>query len=217
MTATDTSPVSVASYFVNMYFSECLLMKRLISTIATVLFCICSFAQSEHLTFKGVPIDGTLDTYVENMKKAGFEYIGKEDGIAILQGDFAGFRKCTIGVITLQSFDLVNRITVLFDTTESWSDLYGSYSQLKEMLTRKYGEPEASEEKWIGYSEPKNDRDKMYELRQDRGVINTLFRTDKGNIVLEIIKAEWSGGQVRLSYWDKINSLKVEEKAMDDL
>ena len=24
MTATDTSPVSVASYFVNMYFSECL-------------------------------------------------------------------------------------------------------------------------------------------------------------------------------------------------
>ena len=26
MTATDTSPVSVASYFVNMYFSECLHM-----------------------------------------------------------------------------------------------------------------------------------------------------------------------------------------------
>lgn len=85
------------------------------------------------------------------------------------------------------------------------------------MLTRKYGEPEFSEEKWIGYTEPKNDKDKMYELRQDRGVINTLFRTDKGIIVLEIIKAEWSGGQVRLSYWDKINSLKFEEKAMEDL
>ena len=28
MTATDTSPVSVASYFVNMYFSECLLLRH---------------------------------------------------------------------------------------------------------------------------------------------------------------------------------------------
>ena len=28
MTATDTSPVSVASYFVNMYFSECLLSAQ---------------------------------------------------------------------------------------------------------------------------------------------------------------------------------------------
>ena len=205
------------SYFCDRFIQIFSIMKRLISTIATVFFCICSFAQSEHLTFKGVPIDGTLDAYVENMKNAGFEYIGKEDGIAILQGDFAGFRKCTIGVITLQSFDLVNRITVLFDTTESWSDLYGSYSQLKEMLTRKYGEPEASEEKWIGYPEPENDKDRMYELRHDQGVINTLIRTDKGNIFLEIIKAEWSGGKVRLSYLDKINSLKVEEKAMDDL
>ena len=78
----------------------------------------------------------------------------------------------------------------------------------------KYGEPESSEEKWIGYSEPKNDWDKMYELWNGRGEINTLFRTDKGKIVLEIQSVGWYSGQVFLSYWDKINSLKV---AMDDL
>ena len=191
------------------------IMKRLISTIATVFFCICSCAQSEHLTFKGVPIDGTLDAYVEKMKKAGFEYAGMfDDWTAILQGDFAGFRECAIFVSSLQSFDLVYEISVHFDLTESWSDLYGSYSQLKEMLTMKYRELESSEEKWIGYSEPKNDTDKMYDLWHGRGEINTLFRTDKGKIVLEIQPVGWYSGQVFLSYWDKINSLKV---AMDDL
>lgn len=78
----------------------------------------------------------------------------------------------------------------------------------------KYRELESSEEKWIGYSEPKNDTDKMYDLWHGRGEINTLFRTDKGKIVLEIQPVGWYSGQVFLSYWDKINSLKV---AMDDL
>ena len=36
-----------------------------------------AFAQeeSEHLTFKGVPIDGTLNEYVTKMKQAGFTHL----------------------------------------------------------------------------------------------------------------------------------------------
>lgn len=192
-------------------------MKIIISLIISLTTTICVFAQSNHLNFKGVPIDGTLECFVRNMEKAGFEYMFKEDGVAILQGDFAGFRKCTIGVVTLQSYDLVNRIVVLFDSTELWSELYGSYTQLREMLTKKYGDPYSSEERWTGYSKPENDKDKMYELRQDRGEINTIYVTDRGNIALEIIKADLLGGLIRLSYMDKVNSLKIEERAMEDL
>ena len=57
--------------------------------VFVLLFIAFSFVEShaqEHLTFKGVPIDGTLDVYVEKMKKAGFSYIGNDDGIALLQG-----------------------------------------------------------------------------------------------------------------------------------
>ena len=53
-------------------------------------YIICSKAIQEHLTFKGVPIDGTLSEYVAKMKSAGFKYLGEQDGTAILQGDFAG-------------------------------------------------------------------------------------------------------------------------------
>lgn len=192
-------------------------MKRLFSVIVAIFISICSFAQSEHLTFKGVPIDGTLNACAKKMKKAGFEYFGKDNGIVIFKGDFAGFSKCTICVCSVQSLDLVNRITVFFEYTESWSDLYAAYSQLQEMLKNKYGEPAAAEERWLGYSEPKTDEDKMNELRQDRGEIYTLFTPDNGMIVIEIGKSKFSGGEVRLTYWDKINTLKGEEKAMEDL
>lgn len=194
-------------------------MKRLI-ICATAFFMICfsSFAQSEHLTFKGVPIDGTLDSYIDNMKKAGFEYIGKEDGIAILKGDFAGYKDCTIGVITLKSLDLVNRISVLFKTAESWQEVYANYTNLQRMLTKKYGKPDDTAELFEGYTQPKDDSSKMHELRMDRCKIYTFFTLPKGTIQLEILKSTTiSGAAVRLSYWDKINTRAIEEKAMEDL
>ena len=181
-----------------------------------ILFVAFSYAQ-EHLTFKGVPIDGTLDEYVANMKKAGFTYVGEDDGIAVLQGDFAGFRNCMIGVVTLKSVDIVNRISVLFDADSDWAPIYGNYSTLKEMLTQKYGKREECIEKFEGYVQPKEDNDKMHELLMDRCNFYTSWETDKGRIDLEIIKDDFSKGRVRLSYWDKINTTTVQAKALDDL
>ena len=191
-------------------------MKKLLISLFVILYTTIGQAQ-EHLTFKGVPIDGTLDTYVANMKKAGFTFIGEDDGIAMLRGDFAGYRNCTIGVVTLKSIDIVNRISVLFDSHQDWNNIYVNYSSLKEMLTTKYGKYADCVEKFEGYSQPRDDNGKMHELTMDRCKFYTNWKTDKGNIELEIIKGNLGGGMVRLSYWDKINTMSVQEKAMDDL
>jgi hypothetical protein len=191
-------------------------MKKLLISLFVILYTTIGQAQ-EHLTFKGVPIDGTLDTYVANMKKAGFTFIGEDDGIAMLRGDFAGYRNCTIGVVTLKSIDIVNRISVLFDSHQDWNNIYVNYSSLKEMLTTKYGKYADCVEKFEGYSQPRDDNGKMHELTMDRCKFYTIWKTDKGNIELEIIKGNLGGGMVRLSYWDKINTMSVQEKAMDDL
>ena len=191
-------------------------MKKLLISLFVILYTTIGQAQ-EHLTFKGVPIDGTLDTYVANMKKAGFTFIGEDDGIAMLRGDFAGYRNCTIGVVTLKSIDIVNRISVLFDSHQDWNNIYVNYSSLKEMLTTKYGRYADCVEKFEGYSQPRDDNGKMHELTMDRCKFYTIWKTDKGNIELEIIKGNLGGGMVRLSYWDKINTMSVQEKAMDDL
>lgn len=193
-------------------------MKGHILALGLFLFSICLGAQTTHMTFKGVPIDGTLDAYVKNMQKAGFTYLGKEDGIAILSGDFAGFRDCKVGVITLKSLDLVNRISVLFSTQDKWADVFGVYSQLKEMLSTKYGEPSQCVEEFQGYTQPRDDNSKMHELNMDRCVYSTVFSVDVGDIELEIINQGFGhGAAVRLSYWDKINTASVQQKAMDDL
>lgn len=191
-------------------------MKKLLISLFVILYTTIGQAQ-EHLTFKGVPIDGTLDTYVANMKKAGFTFIGEDDGIALLRGDFAGYRNCTIGVVTLKSIDIVNRISVLFDSHQDWNNIYVNYSSLKEMLTTKYGKYADCVEKFEGYSEPRDDNGKMHELTMDRCKFYTIWETDKGSIELEIIKGNLGGGMVRLTYWDNINTMSVQEKAMDDL
>lgn len=56
-------------------------MKRLIFLLLFVNTILISLAQdkSEHLSFKGVPIDGTLNEYVAKMKAAGFSYLGTQE------------------------------------------------------------------------------------------------------------------------------------------
>ena len=113
-------------------------MKKLIVSFAFVLIALTSYAQnsSKHLTFKGVPIDGTLSEYVAKMKSAGFSHIGTEDGVALLSGEFAGYRDCMIGVKTLKKYNTVHEIAVLFPTQNTWRGLSYDYTKLKSMLSK---------------------------------------------------------------------------------
>lgn len=191
-------------------------MKKIFATIFAILLAICSFAQ-EHLTFKGVPIDGTLNSYVAKMKAKGFSYLGSYDGVAMLKGDFAAHKSCTIVVATMQNKDLVSRIAVVFPEQEQWQYLYGDYSELKELLTIKYGEPTDCVEEFQGYSQPKTDSDKMYAVQFDNCKYGSIFTTQKGEIQLSINHDGVSSCFVKLLYIDKINNNSVRKDALDDL
>ena len=64
---------------------------------------------------KGVSFAGiyTLSEYVQKMKENGFTLTTTQEGMAIFEGDFASYKKCTIGVNTLKQKDLVNKIAVI--------------------------------------------------------------------------------------------------------
>ncbi len=193
-------------------------MKKLLLSLFLVLTSLISFAQtSDHLTFKGVPIDGTLDEYVSKMKKSGFSHLATEDGIAILKGDFAGYKDCTVGVYTLKQQDLVHKIAVIFPDKDTWSRLSTNYFDLKQMLTEKYGKPSDVVEKFDGYSQPKDDNSKMYEVKFDRCKYYSIWETENGEIQLSIEHNSVTSCFVRLGYFDRINSEKVKAKAIDDL
>lgn len=194
-------------------------MKKFILFFATLFISVISFSQSnsEHLTFKGVPIDGTLSEYVAKMKNAGFKYLGEQDGTAILQGDFAGFRGCTIGVATLKSTNKVNTIGVIFPEQNDWASLENSYEHLKSMLTEKYGEPSECVEKFQGYDNPQTDNKKLHKLKRNECTWYTTYSTPKGDIQLSIDNQSVMSCFVMLRYFDKINTDAVRAQAMDDL
>lgn len=172
---------------------------------------------SEHLTFKGVPIDGNLSEYVSKMKQAGFTHIGTQDGTAILQGDFAGFKDCTVGVSTLKTVNVVSTIGVVFPSHDDWSSLERDYNQLKSMLTQKYGDPSDVVERFQGRTNPNTNNEKLHELFMDRCTWYTTFETLKGDIQLSLQKGDLGQYFVLLKYYDKINTDTVRSAAMDDL
>lgn len=176
-----------------------------------------AFAQeeSEHLTFKGVPIDGTLNEYVSKMKQAGFTHIGTQDDIAILQGDFAGFKGCTVFVSTLKSIDKVSTIGVMFPEKNDWDSLENNYGNLKSMLTKKYGEPSDCTETFKWHT-PSMNLAKLSSLKMGDCTWYTTFSTPKGDIQLSLESLEYNC-HVILRYYDKINTDAVESQAMDDL
>lgn len=193
-------------------------MKTKILTVLLSLTTMLTFTQTtEHLTFKGVPIDGTLNEYVSKMKQNGFTHLETENGMAILNGDFAGYKDCHIGVSTLKQKDLVYKIGVIFPEQDTWSSLSSNYYYIKELLTEKYGEPAEIVEKFDSYSQPQDDNSKMYEVGMNRCKYYTTFELDNGSIQLSIENEGFSTSFVLLAYFDKINSEIIRQKALDEL
>lgn len=192
-------------------------MKKIIILFACLIIAGTAFAQ-QHLSFKGVPINGTLQEYTNAMVKAGFHYEGTQDGISILTGDFAGYKNCVVGVSTLKNINVVSHIAVLFPDKDTWKSLQKDYEMLKSMLTEKYGIPSDSKEKFTGYIGDYDNGLVMIAIKNGKYEWYTIFSTELGDIELSIMEGtEYDTGKVRLSYYDKINSEKVRSSAMDDL
>jgi hypothetical protein len=192
---------------------------RIIFTFLAALIFSTSNAQEitgikKHLMFNGVPITGTLNEYVNKMKEQGFIHVETMDETAILKGDFAGYKYCVLGVSVLKMQDLVYKIDVSFPESTSWSSLSKNYFSLKEMLTDKYGNPQNVTEKFIGYSQPSDDKSKMIELEINNCKYSSTWQTEYGNIHLTIDFHHILGSHTRLEYIDKINSNIIKKKAI---
>lgn len=151
------------------------------------------------------------------MKQSGFSLIQTRNGVAILKGDFATYKDCIIRVATLKEKDLVSKITVIFPKQETWSSLSSNYYNLKELLTEKYGEPSEIVEKFDTYSKPNNNLDRILAVKMDNCKYYTTYELENGSIQISIDHQDFKSCFVRLVYFDKINSEKLRQKALDDL
>lgn len=193
-------------------------MKKYFLLLAVFLLSSISYSQeaSNHLKFKGIPIDGSISEFTSKMKAKGFEYIGTEDGMAVFTGEFAGYKQCYIIAKSLKSTNKVSQVAVAFGEYDTWSRLYNTYATLKRMLTQKYGSPTEEIEKFESSIEPTDDNDKLYEVQFNRCKYISLWEIENGNIELSIDHAKLDC-IVKLIYIDKANHNDVYNSAIDDL
>ena len=119
-------------------------MKKILITL-TVLFAVIDIMAQEHLSFKGIPIEGSMTEFCQKLKSKGFTSIGRENNITLFSGDFTG-RQATVGVTATDDGKNVFAVVVLFDPSGEWNTLVNTYDYYKDLYTRKYGKPTISKE-----------------------------------------------------------------------
>lgn len=183
-------------------------MKRILLTFCAVMLTMALHAQ-EHMTFKGIPIDGSLSSFVSQLKSKGFTHELTEGNIAMLKGDFAGKSDCIIGVLASKQSKKVWKVVVRFPEKTSWYSLKSEYRSFKESYTEKYGTPTSYEY----FSDPYYEGDgyELQALRLEKCTYASYYETDKGYISVEIDDSKC----VTVMYEDAINvKIKNHEAEM---
>lgn len=191
-------------------------MKKLLLTICTSLFCVLSYAQTEHFTFKGLPIDGKEQEFIKELEQQGFERVRYVDK-AVLSGSFIG-RDSYIMVYSTPITHTVWKIMVLFERTyDTWREIKSTYDQLVDLYIQKYGSP-ALEIK--NFTDPwkEGDGHEWLALKSGACVYGTGFVYAKegeriGSVIIEMT----NNCQITIHYEDKINFDLLEKEQAQDI
>lgn len=189
-------------------------MKKVLFLLIGFVITLSSFAQeSQHLEFKGIPLDGKLSDFVSKLSNEGFAF--KEyarDYVAVMEGNFAG-NYATIYILATPKSKTVWKVTVNYNKKESWSSLKSDYSDMKGLYTKKYGDPETHYE---FFSKPYYEGDgyELQALRKEKCHYISFYKLSLGAATVEISQF----CHIQISYEDKINyELKKKEEESEAL
>ncbi|MDE5981182.1 MAG: hypothetical protein K2G61_04395 [Bacteroidaceae bacterium] len=186
-------------------------MRKFLVTF-TLFFAVTNIMAQEHLSFKGIPIEGSVTAFCQKLKLKGFTSIGHDNNIMLFTGDFTG-RKASVGVVATDDGKSVFAVGVLFDPSDEWNTLVNTYGYYKDLYSRKYGEPVNS----IENNPARNNSNTalMMQVYEGTMVYNSVWKVAGGEIQLSIEKAsEICEGRVMIRYQDSQN---VEAKIQNDL
>jgi hypothetical protein len=135
-----------------------------------------------HMTFKGVPICGHIDTVRQKLESMGYTFNGYLDNAVLLNGEFAGKSGCEIYILGSVGTQQAWKIIVYFPEHKSWHSLKDEYFQYKEIFTNKYGKPESFEY----FEHPYEDGDgyELTALYNEKCSFQSFFKTENGYITI---------------------------------
>lgn len=191
-------------------------MKKSIFTLVALFFGLTSMAQ-EHLSFKGIPIEGSMESFCEKLEDKGFTELGNDGNTTLFAGDFTG-RDATIGVISDDDGENVYSVVVLFDSSGEWNVLVNTYNYYKDLYTRKYGKAKKTVERNRQVELDGSNTGLMAEVHQGKVAWGSLWVVTGGEIEISIEKT--SGvyeGAVVIRYRDAQNEEVKIQKHLEDI
>ena len=189
-------------------------MKKLLLTICSSLFCVLSYAQTEHLTFKGLPIDGNKQEFLEKLKRQGYGNAPEMGADDVLSGTFIG-RDSYVFIYDTPITNTVWQVGVLFKSTyDTWSLIKRIYDDLVDVYTKKYGAPILDQKEFKSPYKEGNGYE-LYALKSDRCVYRTVFVYIKDEMDIGCVEIRMANDcRIIILYEDSINSdLLTKERA----
>lgn len=188
-------------------------MKRTLLIAMLALFSLSLNAQ-DHLKFKGIPIDGSLNSFVSKLKAQGFSYKAEQDGIALLEGTFAGYTQCELVVVSTN--DVVWKVVVMLPANDKWNDVKRNYDIFKKAFTEKYNVSPIIEEHIDSHGGEGSGME-AYSFKDDKAVWRSDFTVPGGTARVEIRYADYYRLQLWIEYYDDLNSTKRNRTIIDDI
>lgn len=188
-------------------------MKKFLFTLVLACISLWSFSQ-EHLSFKGIPITGSITTFCQKLKAKGFVQQASQGNVRLFKGDFTG-RQASVGVVAADNGQDVFTVAVFFDESDSWNTLVNTYEHYKDLYIEKYGQPTQCVENNPSNSD--SNTSLMYELYQGRVTYASIFEVPEGAIQISIEKGYINDGFVLIKYQDTQNINAKRQSDLDDI
>lgn len=174
-----------------------------------------SVTAQDHLSFKGIPIEGSMISFCKKLKEKGFISIGSQNNLSIFSGDFTG-KEATVGVMATSDGNDVFSIAVLLPESKEWNNLVNTYDYYKKLYTRKYGNPSINKENNPAHSN--SNVSLMLELYEGTVDYYSVWQVSGGSIELIISKTDdIRKGQVVIHYRDDKNAQAKLNKDLEDI
>ena len=185
-------------------------MKRIVLPFVLAIISICTFAQSEHVKFMGIPLNGTIQQFHQKLVAKGCRHDARAssylpNGTRAFDGSFAG-KKADIYVYYDETTKIVYRAkAVIACNGENIRDT--EFNDIKDLLDTKYGALNSYKDTQEGYDSYLY---LIFSERSDDAI---------GSVGIYVSEREYGFHEYSLhvDYYDNSNLQKHDRKRLEDI
>jgi hypothetical protein len=159
-----------------------------------ILIITCSCINSKSQVFDGIPVSGSLESFLKKMEEKKYSLVRENERGAIMNGYLANqLIEIYIGSTPLTK--QVNRLSIFFSEWQDWEKLKTDYEAILSVFIDKYGKPDTKYNEFLSpYDDAGNE---MIAIEKDKSLFQCFWWQKEGaNLSVQISKYK----QVKIVY-----------------